>query len=339
MKKLDKKYIKYITIGIVSVVSVIVITGFVFLFDMFGWIGSSETVTISICENDNVSIVCKKMEESGVVLNQHIFKLYYRTNSPDATIYPGTVTVQKNSSYQAITEAIHHPQSETIQFTIPEGFELREIAKRLLAQELISDEETFYQAMQSYTFVLNSEISISGQEMLAGFLFPDTYEIEKGATCEDIINIMTSNFLSKWTKEHEQKAQDLQMDVQEIITLASIVEREARKTEDFPLVASVFLNRLKIGKPLESCATVQFILHERKPVLSVEDTSIDSPYNTYQNAGLPPAPISAPGMMAIDAVLNPAETDYLYFFTDQNGDNHYAKTFEEHNALIAQFGL
>lgn len=330
-----KKIKKIIRLVIFLVILIVVM----FCFDMLGWSGSSESVTIAISENDNVTVVCEKLEKSGVILNQQFFKLYYKITKSDATIHPGDIKVSKNSSYKEIVDAIAKPESDTITVTIPEGFELREIAKRLLEKKLISNEDEFYSALDNFTLTLNQNVAISGKDMLAGFLFPDTYEFKQNVSCESIIQKMTSNFKSKWTDELDEKAKLLDMDVEEVIILSSIVEREAREEEDFPIVAAVFLNRLENEKPLESCATVQFILQERKSVLSVEDTLIESPYNTYQKSGLPPTPISAPGMRAISSVLNPTETDYLYFFTDQNGENHYSKSYQEHISLIQQFGL
>jgi UPF0755 protein len=126
------------------------------------------------------------------------------------------------------------------------------------------------------------------------------------------------------------------MSVEEIITLASIIEREAMVAEERPVVSSVFHNRLVKPMRLQSCATVQYILGERKEVLSIKDTKIDSPYNTYQINGLPPAPIASPGKASIEAALNPAQTDYLYFVTTNNGDgsHYFSRTLEEHNAAI-----
>lgn len=311
----------------------------VFGCDMVGIIGSSESVAVTISEQDNLTTISQKLEDGGVVLSKYIFKYYYQLTNPDATIYPGTVTVKQNSSYNEIVKAISNPVTNTVTMTIPEGFEVREITARLLQNGFIQSEEEFQSTLKSFTFQTKQGTLITGEAFLEGYLFPDTYQVKKNASAEEIIELLTSNFQSKWTDQYETRARELNMSIREVITLASIVEREARKTEDFPLVASVFHNRLKNGKRLESCATVQYILKERKPVLSVADTKIDSPYNTYQNDGLPPAPISSPGILAIEAVLYPKETDYLYFFTDKNGDNHYSKTYEEHNQKIQQYGL
>ncbi len=307
--------------------------------DMIGIIGSDETIGITISENDNLTTISKELKENNVILSQNVFKLYYKLTHSDVMIHPGSFQIEKNSAYKEIAKAISTPHSDTVTITIPEGFEAREIAARLLEKGLISDTEDFQNSLKSYVFQTKQGTVISGETMLEGYLFPDTYQIERYAKPKDIIDLLTGNFQSKWSDEYDSRAKELGMNVKEVITLASIVEREARKTEDFPLVASVFHNRLNNGKRLESCATVQYILKERKPILSIADTKIDSPYNTYQNAGLPPAPISSPGILAIESVLYPKDTDYLYFFTDKNGDNHYAKTFEEHNRLIQQYGL
>lgn len=311
----------------------------VFGCDMIGIIGSADTVTITVSEQDNLTTISQKLEENGVVLSRYVFKIYYKLTTPDATIYPGTISVRQNSAYGDIVKAISNPATNMVALTIPEGFEVREITARLLEQELIPSEEEFQKALSSFKFQTKQGALIIGDTLMEGYLFPDTYQIKNNASSEEIIKLMTANFQSKWTDQYEERARELGMNVHEVITLASIVEREARKTEDFPLVASVFHNRLKAGKRLESCATVQYILKERKPVLSVADTKIDSPYNTYQNDGLPPAPISSPGILAIEAVLYPKDTNYLYFFTDKNGDNHYSKTYEEHNQQIQQYGL
>jgi UPF0755 protein len=150
---------------------------------------------------------------------------------------------------------------------------------------------------------------------------------------------MVNNFENRWKPEYAARAKEINMTMDEVITLASIIEREAKLAEDFPLVSSVFHNRLKIKKPLESCATVQYILQERKAILSIMNTRIESPYNTYKYPGLPPSPISSPGDLAIKSALYPTDTDKLFFFTDKNGINHYSVTYEEHNSQIKEYGL
>jgi UPF0755 protein len=147
---------------------------------------------------------------------------------------------------------------------------------------------------------------------------------------------MLRHFDSQFSPQMRARAQELGLSDQAVITLASLVEKEARLPEDRRIIAGVFLKRLRIGMPLQSCATIQYILGYAKPELTIEDTQIPSPYNTYLNLGLPPGPIANPGLASIQAVLYPAETNYLYFVADKNGAHHFSETYEEHLALIEQ---
>ena len=335
-----KKFLTVSNIITLIVLLFCILTFVVFGMDVFGVSGSKDTIQIEINENDNLTVISKKLQDQDIILSSSVFKLFYKFTGYSDMIHPGTVTVSKHDSYIELANAINSPINHNLKITIPEGFEIREIIDRLESNGLIINKEEFTKALESYTFFTSQGTKISGKTaQLSGYLFPDTYEFSAKFTPDDIIKLMTDNFIAKWNDEYDKKAKEMKMTVQEVITLASIVEREAGKDMDFPLVASVFHNRLKENKKLESCATVQYILEERKPVLSVKDTKIDSPYNTYLHPGLPPAPISSPGIKAIEAVLYPKETEYLYFFTDKNGNNHYSKTYEEHRQLISEFGL
>lgn len=175
-----------------------------------------------------------------------------------------------------------------------------------------------------------------------GYLFPDTYLVPKDSTIEQVLLIFRSNFDTKYASIKNTDKSDFTKD--EIITIASLVEREARHAEDRPLVASVILNRLSIGMKLDIDATVQYVLgfqeNEKdwwKEALTFDDLDIKSPYNTYLNAGLPPTPIANPGLAAMSAVVTPAETDYLYYISDKEGVNHYAETLAEHNVNIEKY--
>lgn len=323
----------------IALLGLLIIIGIIFS-DVFGVAQSSDTIQIEITENDNLTLISKKLQEEDVILNASVFKLFYKFTGYSEIIHPGTIQVSHNNSYREIAKAINEPINHNLKITIPEGFEVHEIINRLLENGLIADEASFTSSLKNFTLITNQGENISGDTaLLSGYLFPDTYEISKTMSPETIIRMMTDNFKNKWTDDYQKRAEEIGMTMDDVVILASIVEREAGKDEDFPLVASVFHNRLKIGKKLESCATVQYILKERKPVLSIADTKIDSPYNTYQNEGLPPAPIASPGIKAIEAVLFPKDSEYLYFFTDKSGNNHYATSYEEHNRLISEYGL
>ena len=150
------------------------------------------------------------------------------------------------------------------------------------------------------------------------------------------MKMMAEDFDTRLTPELRQQAAEKGLSIHDLVTLASLVEKEARYDEDRPIIAQVFFKRLQMGMPLQSDTTLQYLMAGPKEDVSIEDTKIDSPYNTYQHAGLPPGPIASPGMKSILAVLNPASTDYLYFVADRQGHNHYSQTYDEHLAIVEQ---
>jgi UPF0755 protein len=326
---------------IVLFINLLVFLVFIFfLTDLLGMFGNDNNITIEITQNDNLTTISKKLEDKKIVLNKDLFKLFYKINIKNSVISPSMLVVNSKMSYKEIARLINQPSFSFVKITIPEGFEVREIAKRLFDNELIKSEQDFFIALSKYKLTLPDGSVIKGEKYnLSGYLYPDTYFFYKKTTENDIIDKMTQSFIKNWDDEYTNQAKKMGYSIDEIVTLASIVEREARNKEDFPLVSSVFHNRLKIKQLLQSCATVQYILKERKPILSVADTKIKSPYNTYQNEGLPPSPISSPGDLAIESALYPDKTDYLYFFVDKNGENHYSKTYSEHNQKIKEYGL
>ncbi len=175
-------------------------------------------------------------------------------------------------------------------------------------------------------------------------MFPDTYLVPQDATAGAIITLFTAAFDKKVTPEMRADIRASGMTLHEVITLASIIEREGHTDEDRPIIAGILLNRLKAGWPLQADATLQFALGYQskektwwKKVLYDEDKKIDSPYNTYANTGLPPGPISNPGIASIRAAIYPKETSYWFYLHDPSGAVHYAETLDEHNANIAKY--
>jgi UPF0755 protein len=196
--------------------------------------------------------------------------------------------------------------------------------------------------------IFSRELAIPESEFIKfakeGYLFPDTYLIPKEASTDAIISILTKNFNNKYSLELKNQSEQKGLTDNEAITVASIVEREAKFNEDRPLVAGVVLNRLRNGMKLDIDATVQYALGYQsnlkswwKKDLTREDLEIDSPYNTYKNPGLPPTAICSPGLAAIRSVIDAPETDYLFYISDKKGKMHFAKTLEEHNENIRRY--
>ena len=213
----------------------------------------------------------------------------------------------------------------------------------LESKGLLSADE-FYNAakIENFDYWFLKDIKKRKME-LEGYLFPDTYEFSYEESAESIIRKMLDNFDAKFTEDMKKRTKELKLSVDELITMASVVEREAASKDELPLVAGVFYNRLDSSREsvgfLQSCATVQYILSERKPVLSLADTKIKSPYNTYINKGLPIGPIASPGLNCINAALYPKDTDYLYFCADGNGKHYFAKTASGHQENMKKAGL
>jgi UPF0755 protein len=232
-------------------------------------------------------------------------------------------------SMEEIMNLLIEGKAETVRFTIPEGYDIRRTTAKLSEEGLINA-ETFAKEIESgqfdYEFLKDTP---AGPDRLEGYLFPETYEIFANANEHDIIDKMLYQFNKVFTEEYYTRAEELGMSVRDVITLASIIEREARVPEDRPVIASVFYNRMKIDMPLQSCATVQYILGEQKSRLTTKDTQIESPYNTYLHTGLPPGPIASPGADSIKAALYPADTDYLFFLAKGDGAHVFSRTYDQ----------
>ena len=220
--------------------------------------------------------------------------------------------------------------------TVPEGFTVKQIARRLSDKGLVNEAQFLTLATtQGKTF------SVSGwtppNASLEGYLFPDTYTLPKGATPREIIQQMLQNFHARVVVPDGKLAAHAPGGLAGTITLASLVEREAEVDSDRPLIAAVYRNRLALGMRLQCDATVQYALPQHKARLFYADLRVDSPYNTYTHSGLPPTPIACPGLPSIEAALHPAAVDYLYYVAGPDGKHHlFSRTLAEQNAAIAR---
>ena len=220
--------------------------------------------------------------------------------------------------------------------TVPEGFTVRQIARRLANAGLVNE-------MQFLTLATTQgkSFSVAGwtppNASLEGYLFPDTYTLPKGATPREIISQMLQNFHARVVVPDGKLAARAPGGLPGTITLASLVEREAEVGSDRPLIAAVYRNRLALGMRLQCDATVQYALPQHKTRLFYADLRVDSPYNTYTHAGLPPTPIACPGLPSINAALHPANVDYLYYVAGPDGKHHvFSRTLAGQNAAIAR---
>ncbi|MFN4212406.1 MAG: endolytic transglycosylase MltG [Microgenomates group bacterium] len=277
-----------------------------------------------ITRGESLNTIAKKLANEGLIRNKIVFYLAVKKLGLERKIQAGDFRLSPSMDVYQIAKTLTHGTLD-IWVTFIEGMRKEEMAQIVSNQFNIPEIEFIKLAKE-------------------GYLFPDTYLIPKAATAGSIINILENNFHKKFDKSLQEKAIRQNLTPDEAIIIASLVEREAKFDEDRPLVASVILNRLKLGMKLDIDATVQYALGYQpeekswwKKNLTKDDLEIDSPYNTYKNQGLPPTPIANPGLKSIKAVINAPKTDYLYYLSDKKGKIHFAKTLEEHNKNMEKY--
>ena len=293
-------------------------------------------IKFKIIEGMNAEEIARRLEKAGVIESAFKFRILARLNGYEDQLKIGTYNLTKNMNYDELFKQFLAGAPEYVKVTIPEGFTVKDIARRLYNEGLV-DYDNFLRKAESfapYDYIQRDQRTFYYCE---GFLFPDTYEFSTDMTADEILYMLADNFDYRLSQSMRQRAAEENLSVYELITLASIVEKEVRFAEDRPIVAQVFFKRLKIGMPLQTDASLQYLMDSPKEDVSIADTQIDWPYNTYQHSGLPPGPIANPGLDAIEAVLNPASTDYLYFVADRSGHNHYAYSYDEHLNLVNQY--
>lgn len=291
----------------------------------------------------SISEACKKLEAEGLIRNQKLFYysarypklkgfLYGKEAETDFVMRSGIYYLSPSMNIAEIQETLSSGQQEYIKVSLPEGLTISKIAAELEENRICSAAD-FISVCKSSDFAAKNGIA---GESCEGFLFPDTYFLTAGMSAQTVAQLMLDNFFSK-IKEIPSLADVNAAQLYETVTLASIVEREYRVADEAPLIASVFKNRLRRNIGLYSCATVEYILTEiegrpHPERILIEDTKIDNPYNTYKWAGLPPGPISNPGLIALKACADTPKTDYYFFqIVDPAAGKHvFTTNFEEH---------
>ena len=295
--------------------------------------GNTAEITIEVPEGASTTTIARILKENGLISNESFFRLHCKRMEYDGQFKQGSYVLSKSMSTDDIAAELIKGtmMAETKRFTIPEGFNITQIA-RVLSEKGIVSELDFYNEIRDgdfdYAFL---EGCPPGDERLEGFLYPETYEIYADATAHDIVSKMLAQFDALFKDEYYGLAAAMGMSVRDIVTMGSIVERESIAAEERPIMSRVFYNRIEQGTPLESCATIQYILGEPKEFLTIEDTQLESPYNTYLHEGLPPGPICNPRMDSIYAALDPDDNDYIYFVlsADLDGTHRFSSDYNE----------
>jgi len=330
MARRRRKNSKSIVLSLIIIFGLAVFSCAFYIKNLLAPVELAQKVSIVVPAKASTSSISKLLYEKGLIRNDLVFKIYAKYRGFDGKLRAGEYNFSGKVSLDDIREKMSRGEIITESFTIPEGYNLQQMAN-LLEEKGMVDSERFLQVAEQESFPYDYLPEPGTEARLEGFLFPDTYQIIKGWSEEQIINMMLKRFDEVFLPEWRERAKEMDMTISEVVTLASIIEREAKASADRPIISSVFHNRIKKGMHLESCATVQYALGEVKEVLLYEDLEIDSPYNTYLHGGLPPGPIACPGKDSIKAALYPADSNYLYFVAKPDGSHYFSRTLAEHN--------
>ena len=286
-------------------------------------VGEEEPVTVAVEQGDTLSSVADKLEEDGVIGSATVFKLESRVQGGETEIKAGEYRFVPGEDSEQILETLSSGDSvSAFTITVPEGLNLEQTARVVEGEGGIpADEFASAAARTDYGYDFLQDPAIRTTE---GFLFPKKYEFERGVEATQVVDRLLQQYLLEREGLDFTEAQDrFNLTEYELVTVASLVEKEAANPEERPLIAGVIYNRIRSGMPLQIDATVQYALGKAKEDLKLDDLDVDSPYNTYRNPGLPPGPIASPGRESIQAALEPAQSDYLYYVLEADGEEHF----------------
>lgn len=320
---------KRISIAIICFIGALLLGGVFYSNNAKHPFKTAEDFTIEIKEGDTLYSIIEKLKVENKLKNSTLVKLYIKQKKLTPNIKPGSYNITKDASVEEFITMLEDYNSDksNIKVTIPEGYDIDKIAATLDEAGVIGRDK-FISAIKEYKLPSYIKTNNERKYDLEGFLFPDTYRFKKGISGEEIIKTMNGRFdevVKDLTKEKPLNDEELY----NIITMASIVERETSNPKERDIVASVFYNRIKEDMKFQSCATVLYALGKHKDKLYEKDLEVNSPYNTYLFKGLPVGPISSPGIEAIKAAINPAETNYLFFVSNNDGTHFFTDNYEE----------
>lgn len=282
--------------------------------------------------------VAETLHQAGLIDSVLVFDLYARYRHLDRSVEAGGYELSRNLTAIQILKELQTARPDEIFITIPEGYTMQKTAQKLDKGGLIKG-SAYIEAVNNGKFDFPFLKDRPPGANLEGFLFPDTYLVPKDATATQLVSQQLKEFGKKWNAARKAAAEQRKLNVFQIVTVASLIEREAKFDDDRPKVASVIYNRLAIDMYLQIDATVLYAKGVWQDRVTLEDRKVQSPYNTYLHPGLPPGPIANPGLKAIDAALHPAQTEYLFYLSDPQGHNHYARNNQEFGELLRKYGL
>jgi len=331
------------TAFILFILIVMALTGFFYFRNQIYYShGSSpEKINFIVEKGEGAIGVAEKLAKAQLISGKIYFYYYLKSSGLLDKLLPGEYNLAQNLSIPEIAVILTQEEKSSVKITFPEGWNTKQMAERISANGL--DGKGFLNLVSAPTPEILNEtpiLSEAGVKNLEGFLFPDTYFFTKETNALGIVQKMLRNFDKRFSQDLRAEIKKQNKSLEEIIVMASLIEKEVWNPEDRKIVSGIFWNRIKIVQALQSCATLAYILGENKKQYSYADTQKVSPYNTYLNCGLPPGPISNPGIAAIEAAIYPQDSNYNYFLSDpETGKTIFSKTLDEHNSNKVKYGL
>jgi UPF0755 protein len=288
--------------------------------------------TVVVPQGSTFGDVAAALRASGVLAQPLAFRLLAHFRNDEAEVQSGEYRFPAHQTTDEILQRLVRGEADAVWLTIPEGFTAVQIGERL-AEHGLGDAPAFAR----YAATTSLDVDGTRAPSLEGYLFPDTYLLPRDAAPDRIAGILTNQFFRELPADAAARAQRFGLTVPQVITIASLIEREAKADDERALMAGVYYNRLRAGMPLQVDATIEYVFPEHHTVITRRDLAIRSPYNTYLNTGLPPTPIANPGKASIDAAFSPQPSRFLYYVYKGDGHHAFAATLEEHNANVAKY--
>lgn len=288
----------------------------------------AKRIRVEIPQGANVSAVADILVEKKMITSAFWYLIYSRIDSSASHPKAGEYDLLEGSSYKQIARTLFiGPARNEVSVTVIEGWTIQDIQDALAAMQIdvVPSDFLAERFAEEFSFLK----SLPKGTSVEGYFFPETYRVWKDQLPDSLFRKQLLEFMTA-TGGFEEEAKKQGRTLHEVVTLASIIEKEVRLDEDRPVVAGIFMNRIRIGMRLQSDATLNYVTRSGRSRLTAEDLKNESPYNTYVHVGLPPGPIANPGKSSLEAALHPAQTPYFYFLTDASGKIYYAKTLEEH---------
>ena len=292
---------------------------------------ASVVVRVVVPKGSTMRAAADSLAKANVIAMPRVFRVYAAVTGDARYIKPGTYQFVAHASYASVLDAMVGGRGIVHTVTIPEGFDIRDITP-LLVNALGVSEDSVRAAVTDSAW--RRKLNVPAPT-LEGYLFPATYAFADGTTAREAVNEMLARFEGEWRTAWNDRLQAMAISRNDAMSMAAIVEKEARKPEERPIIAAVYWNRVKKGMKLQADPTVQFALPAHVERVLYKDLEVNSRYNTYKYAGLPPGPIASPGVASIVAALTPANVPYLYFVAAADGHHEFRTTFAEHERAIA----